>query len=377
MFDVYITKAGKYLPNEAVSNDEMENILGMINDTTSKARRIVLRNNGITTRYYAIDKQGNITHNNAQLTHLAIEQLYGEGFTKNDVEVLSCGTSSPDNLFPSHASMVHGLMDNQSVELNSSSGVCCAGMNALKYGFLSVRSGNSSNAVCTGSERSSTWMLADKFNNEVINLKNLEEQPIIAFKKEFLRWMLSDGAGAFLLENKPRGEVSLKIEWMESFSYAHKLEACMYAGGDKLEDGSIKPWQDYPAEEWLKQSIFSVKQDVKLLDKYVMNKGADSAKIALDKHGVKDSDINYLLPHVSSNFFASRMYNALLERGIDIPEDKWFINLSRVGNVGAASIYLMVQELLETKTLNKGEKILLIVPESGRFTYSISYLTVC
>lgn len=377
MFDVYITKAGKYLPNEAVLNDEMENILGMINDATSKARRIVLRNNGIKTRYYAIDKQGNITHNNAQLTHHAIEQLYGDGFTKNDVEVLSCGTSSPDNLFPSHASMVHGLMENQSVELNSSSGVCCAGMNALKYGFLSVRSGNSNNAVCTGSERSSTWMLADKFNNEVINLKNLEEQPIIAFKKEFLRWMLSDGAGAFLLENKPRGEVSLKIEWMESFSYAHELEACMYAGGDKLEDGTIKPWQDYPAEEWLKQSIFSVKQDVKLLDKYVMDKGADSAKIALDKHGVKDTDINYLLPHVSSNFFASRMYNALLERGIDIPEDKWFINLSRVGNVGAASIYLMVQELLETTTLKKGEKILLIVPESGRFTYSISYLTVC
>src|SRR5690606_38775952 len=123
MFDVYITRAGKYLPNEAVSNDEMEDILGMINDTASKARRIVLRNNGITSRYYAI-KDGVITHNNAQLTHLAIEQLYDSRFTKNDVELLSCGTSSPDNLFPSHAAMVHGLMDNRSLELHSSSGVC-------------------------------------------------------------------------------------------------------------------------------------------------------------------------------------------------------------------------------------------------------------
>src|SRR5690606_16327071 len=158
----------------------MENILGMINDTASKARRIVLRNNGIKQRYYAIDRQGNITHNNAQLTHLAIEQLCDDSFTKNDVELLSCGTSSPDHFFPSHAAMVHGLMDNRSVELNSSSGVCCAGMNALKYGFLSIRSGNTKNAVCTGSERSSTWMLANKFNNEAVNLKALEEQPIIA-----------------------------------------------------------------------------------------------------------------------------------------------------------------------------------------------------
>jgi 3-oxoacyl-[acyl-carrier-protein] synthase-3 len=377
MFDVYITRAGKYLPNEPVSNDEMEGVLGMINDAASKARRIVLRNNGITSRYYAIDKEGNVTHNNAQLTHLAVEQLYDKDFTKKDVEVLSCGTSSPDNLFPSHASMVHGLMDNQSVELNSSSGVCCAGMNALKYGYMSIKSGNSKNAVCTGSERSSTWMLADKFNNEVINLKNLEEQPIIAFRKEFLRWMLSDGAGAFLLEDKPRGDVSLKIEWMESFSYAHEHEACMYAGGDKLEDGSLRPWQDYPAEEWLKQSIFSVKQDVKLLDKYVLDLGSDSTKIALDKHGVDYRDVDHLLPHVSSNFFGSRLYDSLLARGIDIPTEKWFLNLSRVGNVGAASIYLMIEELMNSGRLKKDEKILLIVPESGRFTYSIAYLTVC
>jgi 3-oxoacyl-[acyl-carrier-protein] synthase-3 len=41
---------------------------------------------------------------------------------------------------------------------------------------------------------------ADKFNHEAENLKLLEERPIIAFKREFLRWMLSDGAGAFLLK---------------------------------------------------------------------------------------------------------------------------------------------------------------------------------
>ena len=100
-------------------------------------------------------------------------------------------------------------------------------MNALKFGYLSIKSGSSRNAVCTGSERTSSWMLADKFEQEVVNLKNLEEHPIIAFKKDFLRWMLSDGAGAFLLEDKPRGDLSLKIEWMESYSYAHELEACM------------------------------------------------------------------------------------------------------------------------------------------------------
>ncbi|HSD15132.1 MAG TPA: beta-ketoacyl-ACP synthase III [Flavobacterium sp.] len=377
MFDVYITKSGKYLPNEAVSNDEMETFLGLINNTPSKARRIILRNNGISSRYYALDREGNPTHSNAQLTNNAINTLFDVTFTANDVELLSCGTSTPDTLLPSHAAMVHGLLKNKSVELNSSAGVCNAGMNALKFGYLSVKSGNTKNAVCTGSERVSTWMLADKFKSEVANLKSLEEQPIIAFKKDFLRWMLSDGAAAFLLENQPRGENALKIEWMEAFSYAHELEACMYAGGDKMENGQIKPWSDYSSAEWLSESVFSIKQDVKLLDSNILVKGAESMKDAMDKNNITAEDITYFLPHVSSHYFVEGLAKSLSERGIDIPSEKWFMNLKKVGNVGSASIYLMLEELMNSGKLVKGDKVMLSVPESGRFSYSYAYLTVC
>ena len=377
MSEVYITKSSKFLPNIPISNDEMENMLGLINDESSKARRIVLRNNGIINRYYAIDKDGNPTHSNADLTFLAIKGLFDENFTSKNIEVLSCGTSTPDLLLPSHAAMVHGLLQNQSVELNSSSGVCNAGMNALKFGYLSIKSGNTSNAICTGSERVSSWMVADKFENEIINLKKLEEQPIVAFKKDFLRWMLSDGAGAFLLENKPTAATSLKIEWMEAFSYAYELETCMYAGGDKLPDGSIKPWSDYTSSEWLSESVFAIKQEVKLLDANILQKGALSMKTALAKNNINADQINYFLPHVSSHYFVKGLYEALKEQNIEIPMERWFMNLKYVGNVGAASIYLMLEELMNSGNLKKGEKILLSVPESGRFSYSYAYLTVC
>lgn len=377
MFEVYITKSGKYLPNEPVSNDEMESYLGLINNTVSKVRRVILRNNGITTRYYALDKNGNPTHTNAELTSKAIDTLYDGDFTSNDVELLSCGTSTPDNLLPSHAAMVHGLMKNKSVELNSSSGVCNAGMNALKFGYLSVKSGNTKNAICSGSERVSTWMKSEKFENEVDHLKKLEEQPIIALKKDFLRWMLSDGAAVFLLENEPKGPQPLKIEWMEAYSYAYELEACMYAGGDKLEDGSIKPWSDYNADEWLSKSVFSIKQDVKILDQHILEKGALSMKDAMDKNNITPEDITYFLPHVSSHYFVDGLYKNLAAKGIEIPKEKWFMNLKHVGNVGSASIYLMLEELMHSGKLKKGDKILLSVPESGRFSYAYAYLTVC
>lgn len=377
MFEVYITKAAKYLPNEAVSNDEMEDYLGLINDAASKARRIILRNNKITSRHYAIDKTGKSTHNNAELTKNAVVQLFDENFTAQDLEVLSCGTSTPDVFLPSHAAMVHGLLKNKSVELNSSTGVCCAGMNSLKFGFLSIKSGNSKNAICTGSEKVSTWLNAQMYNHEAANLKSLEEQPIIAFKKDFLRWMLSDGAGAFLLENKPRGPISLKIEWMEAFSYAYELETCMYAGGDKLENGEIKSWSDYPPEQWLKESVFAIKQDVKLLDEFILSKGAESMSDAMSKNNISSDQVDYFIPHVSSNFFVEGLKKGLAERGIGMEDEKWFMNLSRVGNVGSASIYLALEELMNSGNLKKGDRILLSVPESGRFSFAYAYLTVC
>ncbi len=377
MAEVYITKTGKFLPNAAISNDEMEAYLGLINDTASKARRIILRNNKIVSRYYALDAAGNPTHNNAELTKNAIDNLFDETFTSNQMELLSCGTSTPDHFLPSHAAMVHGLLKNKSVELNSSTGVCCAGMNSLKFGYLSIKSGNTKNAVCTGSERVSTWTMADKYEHEVVNLKSLEEQPIIAFKKDFLRWMLSDGAGAFLLENQPKGPISLKIEWMEAYSYAHELEACMYAGGDKLASGELKPWSDYHPDQWLKESIFAIKQDVKLLDEFILSKGSESMSDALKKNNITNNEIDYFLPHVSSFFFVEGLKKSLAASGIDLPFEKWFMNLPRVGNVGSASIYLALDELFTSGKLKKGDRILLSVPESGRFSFAYAYLTVC
>lgn len=375
---VYITKANKFLPNTPIDNDLMEAFLGKINEAASRAKRVVLRNNGIQTRYYALDTQGNPTHTNAELTCLAIEGLLDDRFRAEDIEVLSCGTSTPDTLLPSHAAMVHGLLRGSgSVELNSSAGVCNSGMNALKFGYLSVKAGNSSNAVCTGSERVSTWLRANKYENEIQTLALLEEHPILAFKKDFLRFMLSDGAGAFLLENTPLpSQDSLQIMWMEGYSYAHQLEACMYAGGEKQSDGSLKAWSDYSPEEWLEYSIFAIKQDVKLLNENILVKGAESMRAALKKHDLSAEEITYFLPHISSNYFKERLYEELKKVGIDIPLDRWFMNLTKVGNVGSASPYLMLEELLNSGKLQKGDNLLLSVPESGRFSYSYALLKV-
>lgn len=377
MNNVYITRVSKFLPNTPVSNDEMEEKLGLVDGQLSKSKRIVLRNNKIKTRYYAIDSNGNVTHNCAQLAKEAIENLCDESFTKENIELLSCGTGSPDQLLPSHAAMVHGFLKNGNSEINSPSGACCSGMNALRYGYMAVKAGEVNNAVCSGSERPSTWLQSDTFEEEVNHLKELEEKPILAFEKDFLRWMLSDGASAVLLENEPKGKLPIKIEWMEGYSYAHEVEACMYAGADKLDNGFLKPWSEYAANEWSKKSLFAIKQDVKLLGENILVKGVDSLKNAITKHNIKVEDIDYYLPHISSYYFKENLYDEMVRQGVEIPWENWFMNLYKVGNVGSASIYLMLEELVNSGKLKKGDSILLSVPESARFSYMYAFLTVC
>lgn len=378
MQNVYIKAVSKFLPNKAVTNDQMEHVLGFVNGKPSRARSIVLRNNRIIQRFYAIDENGNPTHNNSDLTVEAIRRLLEQtGTSETEIEVLSCGTSSPDQLLPSHASMVHGLWQNKPMEVNSATGICTSGMNALKFAFMTIASGSAKIAVSTGSERVSSWLRADKYNNEADKLIQLEQNPVIAFDKDFLRWMLSDGAGAMLLSNEPNPEsISLKINWIKGISYANELETCMYAGATKDGNGNLISWSDTEPEKWLTESVFAIKQDIKLLDAHIIQKGAESIQHILNENGMKPEEIDHFLPHISSYYFHDRLNEAFIKEGISIPLERWFVNLETFGNIGSASIYLQLEELFNSGKLKKGEKILLSVPESGRFSYVYGLLEV-
>lgn len=374
---VYINKIATFLPGEPISNDGMEEYLGFVDGKKSRSKSIVLRNNKITTRYYARDKQGNSTHTNAELTAEAIKKLCTGGFKLDDIELLTCGTTSPDQILPAHGVMVHGLLKSKSIEAITFSGSCCSGMNALKYAYMSILTGNSNNAVTTGSEKLSTWMSAKSFEEEAQKLKELEENPMLSFEKDFLRWMLSDGAAATLLSNKPNAEgVSLKIEWIEICSFANELETCMYAGAEKDAEGNVHGWSEYKPKEWGEKSIFALKQDTRMLDENIAQLGTKKYVELFKKHNVDAKSIDWFLPHISSEYFRSKVDNEMKKYGVELSQEKWFVNLSSVGNIGAASIFIALEELMNSGKLIKRQKIALTIPESARFSYANVLLTV-
>ena len=114
-----------------------------------------------------------------------------------------------------------------------------------------------------------------------------------------------------------------------------------------------------------------------MLGSFIVKMGGQFLKEVLEARNFDINTIDYFLPHLSSEFFREPIFKELEAIGINIPKEKWFTNLTTVGNVATVSFILMLEELLRVKDLKKGQKILIQVPESARFTYAYALLTVC
>ena len=380
--EAFVTGWGVFLPNEPIANDQLDDVLGHVDRVSSVVKRRILMNNGITQRYYAIDpKTGAPTHSNYQMTAEAVRVLsQNASFPLEEMECLACGTATSDQFFPSHGSMVHAELSSPPCEVVTTSGVCCAGMASFKYGFMNVASGATRNAVVTGSDLPSLSLTARHFRPE-LNLNSSEDQvePILAFENNFLRWMLSDGAGAALIASKPRPSgVSLKIDWIDIISYANKSEVCMYYGMKKQEDGTSLGYRtiDDPAE--LSQGRFlNLAQDVKVLQERLPILLREAVTWVKEKRRLAADRVDWFLPHFSSKWFRKPLYEGCFAEGLlPIPEEKWFSNLFTKGNTGAASIFIMLEELVSSGKLRSGERLLCLVPESSRMTFAFLHLTV-
>lgn len=380
--NAYITDMAAFLPNAPVDNDSMESVLGMVGESPSRTRSIVLRKNRIRLRHYAIDPAtGRLTHTNARLAAEAVRGLAPyAGFTPADIECLACGTSSPDQLLPGHGLMVHGELACGPCEVVTTAGVCLSGIGALKYAAMNVALGLVRNAVATGSELASTFLRAGMFRPAPSEGEAaLEARPILAFHADFLRWMLSDGAGAAFLSATPTpGRTALRIEWIDHVSYANEQETCMYCGAEKNADGSLTGWRSFDSpRDAVSANAFLIQQDVSLLNREIIRTAVDRALTrVIARHGLVPTDADWFLPHISSDFFREPLRRRMEEIGFPIPPERWFSNLATKGNTGSASFFIILEELFHSGRLRKGERLLCMIPESGRFSMAYMLLTV-
>ncbi|MGH8926290.1 MAG: 3-oxoacyl-[acyl-carrier-protein] synthase III C-terminal domain-containing protein [Acidimicrobiia bacterium] len=372
MRTAYITAAGSYLPGEPIGNDEIDLHLGALPEGSRRIRERMLEANGIRTRHYALDRTGTLTMLNEEIAAAAVtDALARRQVGIDEVDMLAVATTQPDLPVPGFASMVHARLGGRPIELLSAAGVCCSSIAALTAVERAVRSGDHRFGVVAASELVSRALTADRVMGAA------DDKGRVPFDAQFLRWMLSDGAGAVVIEGRPRPEgLSLRIDWIHLRSHAERYPLCMYAGvAAPTEVVAGRTWQDQPTpSDADRAGMLNLRQDVSVLNNIVAL-GVDEY-VGLVRTGRIDPDqVDHLLCHYSSEYFRGDIVKLLSEAGLLIPEDRWFTNLETKGNTGSASILIMLEEALNGGRFTAGDRILLMVPESGRFTVSFVHLT--
>ncbi|HET9934759.1 MAG TPA: beta-ketoacyl-ACP synthase III, partial [Polyangiaceae bacterium] len=369
---VYVTGLGSFFPGAPITNDQMEEVLGRVHGHPSRARSRVLAQNGIVGRHYALDREGRSTHRASEMAALALRAAFESSLhSPSSLEFLAAATTQGDVNVPGFASMVHAELDSPACEIASLSGVCASGMMALKSAYLQVLSGEKRLAGACASEFPSRFFKASRYEAHVPAGASLP------FDVEFLRWMLSDGAGAALLAPKPaeRG-LSLRLEWLELTSFAHLNPVCMYAGAKKRSDGELGPgWLDYPSfEAAAAEGAMYLRQDVRLLER-IVELGVDGFFGLVQRGKVDPALIDHVVCHYSSQAFKPRVFELLQKAGVVVPEPRWFTNLPTRGNVGSASVFVLLDELVRSGRVRPGERVFAMIPESGRFVVSYALFT--
>ena len=357
MTEAYITGVGAYLPGDPIDNEQLADRFGDGTARGDALRQRALAANGIRTRHYAVDSDGLTVMLNEELAaHAAERALADRGLPVTAVGMLATGTTQGDVLVPGFASMVHGRLGGRPMELLSAAGVCASGMAALKGAVSAVRLGEHPVAVAVGSELVS---------------RSFGIAPADTLDTNFLRWTLSDGAGAVVVEPRPRPDgLSLRVDWMHLVSHAHKHPVCMSAGlGEERTPAAGETWLD--RRPGCTVEVPRLRQDMSALPDLVDVGIAEFCSLV--RAGRIDPGTEHILCHYSAEHFRAKLFARLHDAGYPPDERHWFTNLHTAGNTGAASIFVMLAEA--RSRMRPGDRVLLIVPESGRFTLAFAHLT--
>lgn len=362
----YLTGFGRYLPGPPVDNDGMAARLGGDDAVTARIRSSILASNGIKQRHYALDEQGEPTELNEELAVKALTAaLDDRGIRPSDLRMLATATTMGDVLVPGFANMVHGRLGGGPMQLLSASGVCASSMAALDAVVSKVRLGDHPRGAVVASELPSRSLRQRRYDGFRAGMD-----------AHFLRWMLSDGAGAVVVEFQPHPtRLSLRVDWIRQVSLAHDHAVCMRAGmsGDATHVGGT--WQDVALADAQAAGMFVLRQDVGMLDD-LAQAGIAQFEELVDIGLVDVRHLDHVICHYSTNIFRDVAFDALRRRIPTLDTDRWFSNLETRGNTGSASIFIALEEALRTGRFQPGETVLLAVPESGRFSFAFAQLTV-
>ena len=316
---------GFYVPDKVLTNADLEKMV----DTTDEW---ITTRTGIKTRRIAPDGMA-VSDMAAMAAQRALDKC---GLSAKQIDVIIVATITPDMFFPSSACFVQSKIGAENAACFDVSAACSGFIYALELGRNFLCSKKYKNVMIIGAEKLSI---------------------ITDWQDRSTCVLFGDGAGAVILsEVKSGGIISCYLG-----SDGTQSELLFLPGG-----GSRHP----ASEDTVKEKMHFLKMKGNELFKFAVRIMADSAEEVLKQAGLKKSDIKYLIPHQAN----SRIIWATAKK-LELKEEQVFVNIDRYGNMSSASSAVALCEILESKEIKSGDK-LLMVAFGGGLTWGSSIIEV-
>ena len=301
-----ITGTGSYLPEKVLTNKALEHLV----ETTDEW---IVERTGIRQRHVAE------TESACDLAVVAAQRaLEMAGKQPEDVDLIVLGTSTPDLIFPSTASLLQGRLGIRNGGAAFDVQAACSGfIFALSTADKFVKSGASKCALVVGAET-------------MTRLMNWEDRGTCV--------LFGDGAGAVVLEaSEEAGILSTHLHTDGSYEHLLNVAGGVSRNAEALREG--KAFLQMKGNEVFRVAVNTLGR---IVDE------------TLDANQMSKSDVEWLVPHQAN----IRIIQATAKK-LDMPMERVVITVDKHGNTSAASIPLALDAAVRDGRIKRGETILL------------------
>jgi len=316
-----ITGVQGYVPEKIMTNFDLEKII----DTTDEW---ITTRTGIKQRHILEDGP------TSEMGAAAVQQLLEKkGIDPLEIDLVICGTVTPDYPFPSTANVISdktGMKNAWSFDVNAA---CSGFLYGLVTGAQFIETGKYKKVIVIGVDKMSS---------------------IINYEDRSTCVIFGDGGGAVLLEPNTEG-LGVIDSILHSDGSGRKY--LVQPGG-----GSLNP----PTHETVDQRLHYVHQEGQSVFKFAVTNMANVSAAIMEKNNLSSDDVDWLVPHQAN----LRIIDATANR-MGISKEKIMINIQKYGNTTAGTLPLCLWDW--EKQLKKGDNLILSA-FGGGFTWGAIYL---
>jgi 3-oxoacyl-[acyl-carrier-protein] synthase-3 len=313
---VHVTGWGNYAPAGVLTNADLERMV----DTSDEW---IVTRTGIRERRVAAAHE-----TTASMAAVAAARAIAvAGLEPDDVDLILVATLTPDYWMPATAALVKEAIGSTRAAAMDVAAACSGFVYAYSVGHAYVLSGLARHVVVVGAE------LLTRF------LDFTDRSTCILF---------GDGAGAVVLSaaDEPGGGLGIELTTEPQGAYMIWLPS----GGAKSP----------PSAETIARGEHFIRMEGKETYRFATKTLASTAVTAVERSGLRADDIALFIPHQAN----IRIIEAVA-KGLDLPMDRFYVNVDRFGNTSAASVPLALAEAVDTGRVRIGDRVCLVAFGAG------------